>query len=280
MYPSFSTRRRILLALFILGGKSTYSVIQSFLPIGYGGPKFYGMLKRLEKEGLIKRQIAVHRSPFTVHRIRLLPAGLELLERRLGPRISVLAEQGQSLSDNWSLIILNFPTDQAYSRSRLSRRLLELGCGSLRDGVYVSPYPILDSVAEWAEENHCLTNVFLLTINNQQLAINNLLSAWDLPALSRRYLSFLDRLTIAKGISLPQKRSRAATRIKLDFLDLLIQDPLLPKAFLPADYPLARVIKVMTHSYKSLDKTNIDSLSGKKIAKTGPENPPPQARNS
>lgn len=258
MYPTLSTRRRLLLALLILGGKSRYSTIKSFLPSGYAGPKFYGMLKRLEKDGLIRRNPPL---------VRLLPAGIELLESRYGPRIHQLlipdigyrrsAGRTVGRSDNptirnpkseiidWSLIILNFPTDQAYWRSRLVGRLLELGYGSLRDGVYVSPYPVLSSVAEWAEENDCLERVTLATINHQQSTVNNFLKGWDLSALSRRYLSFVDRLTIAKGISLPQKRHRAIARIKSDFLDLLIRDPLLPKSLLPADYPLARVLKVI-----------------------------------
>ncbi len=287
MYPSLSTRRRILLTLLVLGGKSTYSVIQSFLPPGYSGPKFYGMLKRLEKEGLVKRQIAIHRSPFTAHYIRLLPAGLELLERRFGPRIRRLADKDyKGYKDynhyDWSLIILNFPTDQAYSRSRLAGRLTELGCGLLRDGVYVSPYPILPSVAEWAEENHCLENVSLLNVIHQTPDTRHQLLPWDLPGLSRRYLSLLDRLNIAKGISLPPKQKRALARIKSDFLGLLIRDPLLPKTLLPPDYPLARVIGEITglDKDKSFDKTNIDKFTDKKIAKTGPENQSRQPKNS
>ena len=128
MYSSLSTRRRILLALLVLGGKSTYSAIKSFLPIGYSGPKFYGMLKRLEKEGLIKRSPARHQAPGTRHHLlRLLPAGLELLERRYGPRIRRLTDKdykSYKVYNNypWSLVILNFPTDQAYSRSRLADR--------------------------------------------------------------------------------------------------------------------------------------------------------------
>ena len=275
MYPSLSTRRRILLSLLILGGKSTYSTIKSFLPIGYSGPKFYAMLRRLERERL------VHRSLLADHpSLRLLPAGFELLERRLGPRIrTVLAPQGQSLSDNWSLIILNFPTDQAYSRSRLAGRLLELGCGSLRDGVYVNPYPILDSVAQWAEENHCLERVFLLSVTKGLTFAKQRL---DLHILSRRYLSLLDRLAIAKGISLPLKRARTQTRIKSDFLVLLIRDPLLPTTLLPADYPLARVIGEITglDKDKSLDKNNIDNSSDKKLAYSGPENLSPRSKNS
>lgn len=240
MYPTLSTRRRLLLALLILGGKSTYSNLKSFLPPGYSGPKFYGMLKRLESEGLIKR---LHH-PST----RLLPAGIELLERRFGPRIRRLADKSyKNYKDynqtEWSLIILNFPTNQAYSRSRLAGRLVELGCGLLRDGVYVSPYPILPAAAEWSEENHCLDRIFPLSFSIQNSSFSIFLTAWNLPALSRRYLSLLDRLTIARGISLPTKRNRAIHRIKSDFLDLLICDPLVPKSFLPTDWPLPRVIE-------------------------------------
>jgi len=287
MYSSLSTRRRILLALLVLGGKSTYSAIKSFLPIGYSGPKFYGMLKRLEKEGLIKRSPARHQAPGTRHHLlRLLPAGLELLERRYGPRIRRLTDKdykSYKVYNNypWSLVILNFPTDQAYSRSRLVGRLTELGCGCLRDGVYVSPYPILSAAAEWAEENRCLERVSLATINHQPSTINHFLTAWDLAGLSRRYLSLLDRLTIAKGISLFAKQSRAITRIKSDFLDLLIRDPLLPKSLLPADYPLPRVIVEITSldKDKSLDKNNIDNLSAKKLTKIGSGNPPRPSQN-
>lgn len=235
MYPKLSTRRRILAALVILGGKSSYSVIKTFLPPGYGGPKFYGILKRLESDGLIRR-----RRPL----VRLLPAGVEALERRYGQRIWRLADKNyKSYKDynqtTWSLIILNFPTDQAYLRSRLAGRLAELGCGLLRDGAYVSAYPILDSVAQWAEENNCLERIFLFSAAATQGLEDKI---WDLPGLARGYLFLLDRFGIAKGISEPRKRERAIRRIKADFLDLLVRDPLLPKPLEPADWPRIKVV--------------------------------------
>ncbi len=102
MYSPFSTRRRILLALFILGGKSAYLTIKSFLPVNYSGPKFYAMLKRLEKDGLIKR---FHHPSSIIHHpsIRLLPAGLELLERRHGPRILRLADKDYKDYKNYNI---------------------------------------------------------------------------------------------------------------------------------------------------------------------------------
>ncbi len=54
----------------------------------------------------------------------------------------------------WILLVVSLPTDSATARMRIWRALKALGCGALRDGVYLLPCqpPLEDALRQWADE--------------------------------------------------------------------------------------------------------------------------------
>ncbi|MCX7169399.1 MAG: chromate resistance protein [Proteobacteria bacterium] len=54
----------------------------------------------------------------------------------------------------WTLLVVSLPTDSATARMRIWRALKSLGCGALRDGVYLLPCqpPLEDALRQWADE--------------------------------------------------------------------------------------------------------------------------------
>lgn len=248
---TMTTRDKILLSLLLYQGKTSYQKIYSFLPPGYGQPNFYGILRRMERDQLIKRSADRHLAA-----LRLGPDALSFLESRFGPRIrylldssSLTPQNDKGKSSTFSLVIYDFPLSMAYHRARLQNKLEQLGMGMLRKGVYISPYDILKSVAFWAEENQVLDHIYLLTSNPSpgdpafKRAPDKI---WSLADLAKQYLTILDRLAIIRGQQIPAKRISGLRRIKSDFLELVSHDPLLPRSLLSSDWPLARVIKALT----------------------------------
>lgn len=258
-----TTRDRILLSLLLHQGKSSYQKVYSFLPPQYDRPNFYGILRRMEGDQLIKRSIKGITSikgikssnPNGTYSIRLGPDALPFLESRFGPRLRSLLSPNSSIHQpinsltHFSLVIYDFPLSMAYHRARLQIKLEQLGMGMLRKGVYASLYDVLKAVAFWAEENKILDNVYLLRPDYQkgdQTFQRTADRVWPLSQISRLYLSLLDRLAIVRGQQIPQKRVSGLRRIKSDFLELVSRDPMLPRPLLPPDWPMERVRQTLT----------------------------------
>lgn len=253
-----TTRDRVLLSLLLYQGKTSYQKIYSFLPPGYSQPNFYGILRRMEADQLIKRSLDRHLAA-----LRLGPDALSFLESRFGPRIKCLlsdsannvamkpaspAQRGEQCN-NFSLVIYDFPLSMAYHRARLQNKLEQLGMGMLRKGVYISPYDILKLVAFWAEENQILDHIYLLTSNpspGDPAFKRTSDKIWSLADLAKQYLTILDRLAIIRGQQILGKRISGLRRIKSDFLEIVSRDPLLPRSLLSSDWPLVRVIQALT----------------------------------
>lgn len=244
-----TTRDKVLFALLICRGKATYQKVLSFLPPGYRNPNFYGILRRMEADQLIKRSPDRQMIP-RLAGLRLGPDALSFLESRFGPRIrSLLIANNATMKqfDNdqaFSLVIYDFPLSMAYQRARLQTKLEQLGMGMLRRGVYVSPYDVSRLIAAWAEENQILDRIYLIKsdhIGQNQLSSGMAEKIWHLSALVKQYVSLLDRLGIVKGQQIPEKRISGLRRIKSDFIELAVRDPFVPQTFLPPGWPFERV---------------------------------------
>lgn len=176
----------------------------------------------------------------------------------LTPRGRLLVEEGEQrilhpphLLDwdgRWCLVTYSIPEDVRHLRDRLRIRLSWLGFGSLGNGVWISPHPTQDRVAQMADEMGLEGN--LMCFEARQIPdgdAHDLVSrCWDLPGLVSRYRSFLGRwqpelercVEEQEAANLKDDRAfRLRFQLIHEFRTFPLEDPFLPDPLLPEQWP-------------------------------------------
>lgn len=135
----------------------------------------------------------------------------------------------------WTLLTFSVPEARRADRHALRTRLGWVGFGPLRSGLWISTSP--------TDVSHVLSELDLLghaevfraeTFMWTDLA-RIVSEAWDLPELAAGYSAFLDRWTEGASDDLDELSRR--TRLDAEWLLLIRQNPRLPVALLPEDWP-------------------------------------------
>lgn len=128
---------------------------------------------------------------------------------------------------DWHLVIYDIPQDKASYRDLLRRKLKRLGFGQLQASVWVSPFNFLGDVEQITEEYNISPHVILAisdklgTEQGKELASK----VWPLRKLNQRYQQLLEK-----------KEEADQHKLYLEYLNILNQDPRLPKELLPEDW--------------------------------------------
>lgn len=121
----------------------------------------------------------------------------------------------------WLLLVVSLPTNSATARMRIWRNLKSLGCGSLRDGVYLLPHgeqqqqALLDLAEETVREGG---SAWLLTVTAQPGGENAALLA--LFGRSAEYAEWLKTLAAARSNLhelKPQEISKLLRKLRRDY---------------------------------------------------------------
>lgn len=175
-------------------------------------------------------------------------AGYALSERAL----SILEEGDARIFErprgsgngDWVIAVFSVPERERSSRYLIRSRLADLGFGQASSAVWVAPAGVRPE-AERLLRHHEVTQYVSLW-SGQYVGFDDLAGviarAWDLPAIRRRYESYL-----AAGRQIASRaagRERSDRRAFVDYLDNLARwrplpylDPGLPVGFLPAGWP-------------------------------------------
>jgi len=155
----------------------------------------------------------------------------------------------------WSIITFSIPEERRRLRDALRVRLSWLGCGSLANGVWISPRDVRADVGEIATELKVARHleVFRGEHAGGSAAARLVAQCWDLEALNRRYAAFIARwrrdfehcrqcgMTGARaGIHTPCTAPADCFRRRFllvhEYRAFLLDDPRLPRPLLPADW--------------------------------------------
>lgn len=157
---------------------------------------------------------------------------------------SILSEGGDRLfqppvrtlpDETWTLLSFSIPEDQRGDRHSLRTALSWTGFGLLRNGLWIAPgrVDVRPLIARLGL--HDRIEVFTGTPAPPTDIARVVAEAWDLDAVAEQYSGFIARWT-APG---PPVAGPLAQQVRLltEWQQILVDDPELPTAHLPADWP-------------------------------------------
>jgi phenylacetic acid degradation operon negative regulatory protein len=210
---------------------ATGSVIEVLARVGVAEPAARSALSRMAEHGLLRR----HRHGRKVY-LGLTPRSRDILndgEIRIW-RNGVVDDRWDG---TWTLLSFTVPESQRSQRHLLRSRLMWAGFGSLQGGLWIAPSPVdadtLLSGIEAAEHVKIFQARALAPTDVRDLVG----SAWDLEALAKHYLRFIERWSPEPAG--PESTDPLARQLLLtaEWLHLLRKDPRLPVQHLPGDWP-------------------------------------------
>lgn len=172
----------------------------------------------------------------------------------LGPRGRRLLEEGASRiyhpprdaawDGAWTLVTYSIPEERRQRRDDFRTRLTWLGFGSLGGGLWVSPHPVTEPVAESAREIGIAdqVEVFRAAHAGPDGVARIVERGWDLEQVERRYVAFLDRFepefeasrrALRAGSLVPEDAFVRRLELIHEYRDFPLVDPYLPRALLP-----------------------------------------------
>jgi phenylacetic acid degradation operon negative regulatory protein len=138
----------------------------------------------------------------------------------------------------WHLLVVTLPPNRS-ARDRVRAGLAFLGYGALDETVWVAPRPAAEADALLAADG-ARAERFTARHDGDSTALIS--RAWDLDGLARAYVRFLDDATtfVDLGDGTDQDAFVARSRLVHEWRKFLFNDPGLPPALLPVDWPGAK----------------------------------------
>jgi phenylacetic acid degradation operon negative regulatory protein len=216
------------------------SLIALLEPLGLSEGAARTALSRMSSRGWIVSERRGRNAFYTLTR-----KGRELLEE--GEARIYRPTWDRPWDGTWCLVHYSIPEQERSLRDSLRLRLSWLGCGSLGNGLWITPHDIVDRVSAIAdaleiEEGLEVFRAARATYESPEALVAR---CWDLASVHRDYLAFIDR-------QLPRLRHAQAEleagelsgeRAFVQRFDLVheyrqfpFEDPYLPRRLLPGDW--------------------------------------------
>jgi phenylacetic acid degradation operon negative regulatory protein len=202
------------------------SVIELLDRLGVGEHATRATLARMADRGLLTtvRQGRRAYAALTAHAEDVLREGAARLDAEVVNR---------SWDGHWTLLAFSVPESRRADRHALRSQLAWAGFGLLQNGLWIAPSP--GDVREALSELGLLDYVRIFRAQAEEPADPRVLvrEAWDLDLLAKGYRGFVERW------SQPVEHDALARQVLLEaeWLLLIREDPRLPIALLPDDWP-------------------------------------------
>lgn len=206
-------------------------------------------LNRAVKQGFLQRQQSGRQAFFDLTHAtrRLLADGA----RRLYHTDSVRTDW----DGTWTLLAFSLPESRRTDRHRLRVRLAWVGFGALRDGLWVAPgtvdVPEVIAGLGVTDDVHVFAGPAVPPVRLDAM----IAEAWDLATIAEGYRTFLARWD--REAPLPDAPDDLARWIWLvtEWRLLLVDDPVLPPAHLPDDWPAVHARAVLDRWFAHYQQT-------------------------
>ena len=224
---------------FSLVSKS-YENMYGWVPRRYKRNNFMHLVWRNIKTGYIEK-IEQNGEIY----IRLTAQG----NKRIVRDFPLLLLQRRRWDKKWRIVIFDIQEINRGARDGLRKKLRELGFGMLQESVFISPHDIIKDLSEFIDNWGLSEAVYTfegsnLLVGDTETLVNRV---WNLDALNEKYREIVDKienshLTNARGsVNMLNDSGKESTgelvkELREKYLEVLIQDPFLPKDLLPQDW--------------------------------------------
>lgn len=133
----------------------------------------------------------------------------------------------------WRVVIYDIAEVSKGLRENLRRKLRELGFGMMQESVWISPHDIIADFTEYLESQKLTEMVYmfearkLLAGDAKKLARK----VWPLDEINKQYANIYTRATHSG-----RNTQSVLKKLRSEYLEIMIRDPLLPKELLPGDW--------------------------------------------
>ncbi|MEZ5320688.1 MAG: PaaX family transcriptional regulator C-terminal domain-containing protein [Microthrixaceae bacterium] len=216
---------------------------------GLSNDQVRSCLRRLVAEGLFSRD--GNGRDATLH---ATAAGRSLLGANTARHVLAYAQDaaGRGWHRRWNLVTFAIPESRRAARDHLRDRLLALGAAAVQNGVYVSPHPWHDEVAEAIDQLELATYVTMATTDDLSVGGERdprriAAALWPLEDIAAGYRSFIEVYRdVPDQLDAMRRRGErlseadylpGALHVAIRFNRCFERDPLLPPELLPRPWP-------------------------------------------
>ena len=207
--------------------KNYYQTLYGWVPYRYKRSNYKATFKRMLKVGYVEK-IIKNGEPY----LRLTSSGDKKLVRDF-PIVSLKKKKWNGVG---TLVIFDIEEIKRGSRDQLRLWLLGLGAGKVQKSAYLFSYDLGVEITE-AVENFGLTEkvrVFSTTLKFIKDKKGFARKVWRLDQLEEEYQAILDDIQALNKQGRGKKRM--ICKIRQNFLEVLLADPMLPHQLLPEDW--------------------------------------------
>lgn len=203
---------------------ASYKQVYGFVPARFKKRNFANLVSRNLKTGNIEKIVKGGQVFF-----RLTSAGSKISCRNY-PLLAFRKKKWDSL---WRIVAFDIPQKKARLRDTLRKKLKELGFGMLQESIWVSPHDFVADLREFLEVSGLSEMVFVLEAKNIAGIPDKriIVRIFHLHEVNKAYENLLREYN-----KLLRLGKDAVSVLRSTYLEILLRDPMLPKAFLPDDW--------------------------------------------
>lgn len=177
--------------------------------------------------------------------------------KRLKEDIPLLALSQRPWDKKWRVVAFDIPEKKNSTRVMLRRQLISLGFGKWQRSVYLSPYDLSQEVNQFLKYKKLFQYAVCFEAKRLSEGDDRLIAhkAWQLGKLEKKYWQFIENCYQLEEKIKDHSLNRQEITLFVDqFLELLRQDPFLPRELLPSDWPYLKAKKAFEKILNLTDK--------------------------
>lgn len=215
-----------------------YQNFYGYVPFRYRKQRSYNYIWRSLKTGDINKTMINGKVYFEITSF-----GKEKIKRKF----PILSFKNKKWDRIFRLVIYDIEEKKRKIRDLFRHKIKQLGFGKVQKSVWVSPYDFLKDFQEFLEAQHLEKEVILIETKN--FHVKNLKKfaqkAWPIKKINDSYKQlYIDLLNF---ISLKKRHDRyeILEDIRKRIILLFLNDPFLPREFLPDDWMMEQVVSLV-----------------------------------
>lgn len=201
---------------------NAYKNVYGWVPRKYKKTNYYQTIRYGLKVGYIEK-IVKNGEPY----LQLTANGKERSKRDF----PITGLQNKRWDGRWRVVIFDIKEKARRQRDQLRFKLRELGFGMIQESVWISPHDFIVDLREFIESVGLGESVFVMEVHQLLAGDPKTLSAkiWSLERINNEYKELFEDLKKFHD------REQILT-LKGRYLEILREDPCLPKELLPEDW--------------------------------------------